>query len=138
MSTFDRRERRVLSTGKIRIRHGENEIEVEGSAPFINKQLDAFYERIQRIQPVSAPATLKRDIQISGAKKALAKIPAEFYKSKNRTDGIAQILIFGKYLEEFHGKTEFTRQDIKSTAVKTKVAEDIHGQYFSNAVRQGA
>ena len=82
--------------GKIRIRHGDNEIEVDGSESFVKKQLDSFYGRIQHTQLASPSAMLKKEIQASAAKKPAGKqqTPAEFYKSKNRTDGISQILIF--------------------------------------------
>lgn len=125
--------------GKIRVRHGEHEIELEGADTFINKQLNAFYERIGQVMPVSAPATLKRDIQASAGKKAAGKIPtpAEFYKTKKRTDGISRILIFGKYLEQFRGQSEFSRQDINKIAAEAKLSRDIHAQYFTNAVKQG-
>lgn len=125
--------------GKIRIRHGDNEIELEGTDAFIKKHIDSFYQRIQHAPQVWAPATLKQDIQTSAAKKPAGKVPtpAEFYKSKNRSDGIAQILIFGKYLEDFRSQSEFTRQDVNKIAKEAKIPRDIHGQYFSNAIKQG-
>jgi hypothetical protein len=46
-------------------------------------------------------------------------------------------LIFGKYLEEFRGQADFSRQDINKIAAEAKTSKDIHGQYFSNAVKQG-
>ena len=124
---------------KVRIRHGENEIEVEGSDAFIAKQLDAFYERVQPAQGVTAPATLKKDIQSSASKRTSGKIPtpAEFYRSKNRSDGVAQVLIFAKYLEDYRNKQEFTRPDINAIATEAKLSKDIHSQYFTNAVKQG-
>jgi hypothetical protein len=65
--------------------------------------------------------------------------PAEFYtqKSKGKTDGISNILIFGKYLEESRGVSEFSRQEINDLARETKLSKDIHTQYFTNAVKQG-
>jgi hypothetical protein len=125
--------------GKIRIRHGDNEIEVDGNEAFVKKQLAGFYERIQHTQLASPSAMLKKEIQASAAKKTAGKqpTPAEFYMSKNRTDGISQILIFGKYLEEYQGKSEFSRQDINKVAKDAKISKDIHGQYFTNAVKQG-
>jgi hypothetical protein len=124
--------------GKVRIRQGEHEIEVEGSDAFINKQLEAFYQRVQVSPPVSAPATLKQDIQsIAARKTGKAPTPAEFYMTKNRTDGVAQILIFGKFIEEFRGQSEFARSDINKVAAEAKISKDIHSQYFTNAVKQG-
>jgi len=124
--------------GKIRIRQGDNEIEIEGNDAFIKKQLSAFYERIGSTRLATPPANLKREIQASASKKSSGKAPtpAEFYKSKNRKDGISKILIFGKYLEDYREKSEFSRQDINNIAKEARLS-DIHGQYFSNAVQQG-
>jgi len=123
---------------KIRIRHGEDEVEVEGSDSFIKKQLAAFYERVQLIS-VGPPATLKKDIQDATRKKTAMAIPspAEFYRAKNRTDGVSQILIFGKYLEEYKNKAEFTPQELNDIAKEAKLSRNIHPQFFSNAVKQG-
>jgi hypothetical protein len=125
--------------GKIRIRHGDNEIEIDGNITFIKKQLSAFYERIQYTQLASPSASLKKEIQASAAKKSLGKqlTPAEFYKSKNQTDGISQVLIFGKYLEDYRGKSEFSRKDVNIVAKEARISKDIHTQYFFNAVKQG-
>ena len=134
---FQKKRRDIMS--KVHIRHGDNEIEVEGSDAFIKKQLDGFYARVHQVQPVSAPATLKKDIQDSASKKPVGKAltPAEFYKSKNRTDGVAQILIFGKYLEEYRGIAEFTRSEVDAVTGNAKISKRIHSQYFTNAVKQG-
>jgi len=124
---------------KIRIRHGDDEIEVEGSNSFIAKQLKAFYERLEQKFVPSPIAGLKKEIETPVTKKIPSRIPtpAEFYKAKNRTDGIAQILIFGKYLDEFRGVSEFSRQQINELAQEVRISKDIHGQYFTNAVKQG-
>jgi len=118
---------------KIRIRHGEDEIELEGSDSFIKKQLESFYQRV-RMTSAGVPATLKKDILAATGK---IPAPAEFYKSKNRIDGVSKILIFGKYLEEFRSKNEFTPQEVNEIAKEAKLQRNIHPQYFSNAVKQG-
>ena len=63
--------------------------------------------------------------------------PAEYYKAKGKTDGVSQILIFAKYLEEFEGVSEFKRKDINDLTKKAKLSKDVHTQYFTNAVKQG-
>lgn len=124
---------------KIRVRHGDNEIELEGSDNFIKKYLDDFYSRMQikpkkTISPISAEERIE-----SPPKKIKGKIPtpAEFYKEKRKTDGVSKIIIFGKYLEEFRETSEFTRNDINKVAKEARLPKDIHGQYFTNAVKQG-
>jgi hypothetical protein len=122
---------------KIRLRHGENEIEIEGSNKFIEKHLASFYERIGLV-PVVTTTQLKKEI-LESPKKQSGKTPtpAEYYKSKGKTDGISQVLIFGKYLEEYRNISEFTQREINTLAKESKLAKDIHAQYFTNAVKQG-
>jgi len=124
---------------KIRIKYGENEIEIEGTDDFIKEQLELFYERIKFTNSSFSPASLKEELLKEETKPKSKKIPspAEYYRSKGRTDGISQLLIFAKYLELYRNKTEFSRADINNLAKEAKLAKDIHGQYFSNAVKQG-
>lgn len=123
---------------KIRLRHGDHEIEVEGSMEFIEKHLASFYDRIGSV-PVATATQLKKDILEPSPKKpgGKAPTPAEYYKSKGKTDGVSQVLIFGKYIEEYRNISEFTQRDINTLAKESKLAKDIHGQYFTNAVKQG-
>ncbi|HUO45044.1 MAG TPA: hypothetical protein VMT94_09090 [Burkholderiales bacterium] len=124
--------------GKLRIRLGGNEIELEGPDAFISKQLNQFYARLGATL-ISKPA-IKEQILSSaphGKTGGKAPTPAEFYKQKKKTDGVSQILIFGKYLEQYRNKSEFTRKDINAITTEAKFSKDIHAQYFTNAVKQG-
>jgi len=123
---------------KIRIRHGDHEIELEGSGEFIEKHLTSFYERVELVTQTTV-SKLKKEILETPTKKPIGKAPtpAEFYKSKGKTDGISQILIFGKYLEEYRDLSEFSLADINKLAKETRLPKDIHGQYITNAVKQG-
>ena len=124
---------------KIRVRYQDHEIEVEGSDEFIEEHLKLFYERIGKIT-VSIPSSqFKKEIleppqKITSGK---APTPAEFYKSKGETHGVPQILIFGKYLEEYRNVSEFQREDINKLTKEAKLPKNIHSQYFTNAVKQG-
>lgn len=123
---------------RIRVRIGESEIELEGADEFIKKHLQAFYARLN--EPTAHVAKIKE--QLLGPPKKVAHsgktpTPAEYYKQKGKTDGISQILVFGKYLEEYRNKTSFTRTDINAVAHEAKLAKDVHTQYFTNAVKQG-
>lgn len=123
---------------RIRIRHGENEIELDGELDFIAAQLKSFYERMGLVGGKTSPATLKQDLLAVRTKdKSAAPAPAEFYKAKGKTDGISQVLIFGKYLEQYRDTPEFTHSQVNAIAKEAKLSKDIHGQYFTNAVKQG-
>jgi len=124
---------------RIRIRHGENELEVDGENSFIHEQIKAFYERLGLVGGKTSPATLKQDLLQHKPKTPSGQVPspAEFYRTKGKTDGISQILIFGKYLEQFRATQEFTRAEINNLAKEAKLSRDVHSQYFTNAVKQG-
>lgn len=125
--------------GKIKVRHRDHEIELEGSDEFIEKHLEAFYERISKISTSMPSSHLKKEILEPPLKKPAGKAPtpAEFFKSKGKEDGVSQILIFGKYLEEYRHVSEFSKKNINELVKDAKLPKDIHGQYFTNAVKQG-
>jgi hypothetical protein len=125
--------------GKIRVRHGDNEVEIEGTDQFIKSQLELFYQRIGIKSIGSSPSGIKEKLlekeKVAGPGKVLT--PAEYYKAIGKKDGVSQVLIFGKYLEEYKNMTEFTQKDINRIVREAKLSRDIHGQYFTNAVKQG-
>lgn len=125
--------------GRIRLRHGDNEIELEGSDAFIKKHLEQFFARLGGTALTGKPPIREQLLSTTTPHKTGGKslTPAEFYKQKGKTDGVSQVLVFGKYLEEFRNKPEFTRKDINAVALEAKISKDIHAQYFTNAVKQG-
>ncbi len=125
---------------KIRLRYGDNEIEADGSDDFVRQQLDKFYATIapgSKMTPGTAPLKQQLLDASKSVKSGHVPSPAEFYKSKGKTDGISRILIFAKYLEQYRNQSEFTRANINDLAKEARLGKDIHGQYFSNAVKQG-
>ena len=124
---------------KIKIKHGENEIELEGADKFIKLQLEKFYDNIKKVFSPMPPSSIKKELVAEQPKESneISLSPAEYYKKKGRTDGISKLLIFAKYLELYEGKTEFTPSDINEVVKKAKLSKDIHRQYFTNAVKQG-
>jgi hypothetical protein len=124
---------------KLRVKHGDNEIEIEGTDDFIKVQLAEFYTKVQEVSPRPPSSKIKRDMLEAPAKPPAGKepAPAEYYRQKGREDGISQILIFGKYLEEYRGMSEFSREDVNNLGKEVKLPKNIHSQYFTNAVKQG-
>jgi hypothetical protein len=124
---------------KIRVKHGDNEIEIEGTDEFIASRLTEFYSKIHEAGSRVSASKIKHDILEPSPKPATGQepTPAEFYLAKGKDDGISQILIMGKYLEEFRGKAEFTREEVNLLGKGAKLPKNIHSQYFTNAVKQG-
>ena len=123
---------------RIRIRHGDDEIELEGEEDFIDKHLKDYFERIgSRLGKNTNPPIKEALLKSPTKEKKDIPSPAEYYRAKGKTDGISQVLILGKYLEEYKDTPEFSRKDVNQIAKEIKLSKDIHGQYFTNAVKQG-
>lgn len=124
---------------KLKVKHGDHEIEIEGTDEFIKAQLDGFYTKLQNVSTHPAASKIRNEILDTPVKPPAGKepTPAEYYRKKGHDDGISQILILGKYLEEYRGMSEFTQADINSLTKEIKLSKNIHGQYFTNAVKQG-
>ncbi|MEX2558028.1 MAG: hypothetical protein WEB06_20645 [Actinomycetota bacterium] len=124
---------------RVRIRHGDNELEAEGSDQFIGKQIKEFYQRIGSVYTPTSTSLKQRLLEEPKSEPTSGKAPApaEFYRSKGKTDGLSQLLIFARYLEEFEGKSEFSPTEVNAIAKQARLSKDIHAQYFSNAVKQG-
>ena len=128
--------------GKIKLKHGTHEIELDGDDAFVESQLKAFYDRIGAAS-LSSSAPQLTATQILSPTPQVASgpepTPAEFYRLKNRGKGdcITQLLIFAKYLETYKNLSEFSQKDVNAVVKLARLSKDIHGQYFSNAVKQG-
>lgn len=126
---------------KVKVRHGSSEIELEGADDFIESRLKDFYERLEQLERSTEVTREPLKQQLLEPDKAPAQgkkiTPAEFYRSKGKTDGLSQVLIFGKYLEEVEGVSEFSQGDVNRVASDAKLSKNIHAQYFTNAVKQG-
>jgi hypothetical protein len=129
---------------KIRIKHFDHEIELEGEDTFIKNQLIEFYKSISHFIQ-QHPNSTREDVGVKQTEEHMSisgknLTPAEYFKKftqKNKTEGINQILIFGKYLDEAKGKAEFTQKDINNVVKEARLSKDIHPQYFTNAIKQG-
>lgn len=113
---------------------GDQEIEVEGDASFIQKQLKMFFDRIG-IHGSTSVKDLPSKI-VATAKSGKAPSPAEYFRQKSPSGGTETLIVLAKYLDEYRSKGDFTQKDIKAIAREAKLA-NIHSQYYINAVKQG-
>jgi hypothetical protein len=125
--------------GKIRLRHGDSEIELEGDEGFIERQLADFYSRF-KINPTSVRSA-PRLLQATAKHGQVTKdsTPAEYLKvhADLNVNGVMQLLLLGRYLEEVREKADFTPSDINQIAKEAKLPRDIHTQRFIDAVGAG-
>ena len=77
---------------KIRIRHGENEIELEGSDGFVRNHLEQFYQKVS-LGAISTTPKIKKEVLEPVVKSSSAKkpTPAEFNKSKRKISAFKQV-----------------------------------------------
>jgi hypothetical protein len=113
---------------------GDNEIEVEGDNAFIAKQLQTFFDRLDRTPQSSTRDLPSKIVAVAKSGKVLG--PAEYFRQKSPNGGTETLIVLGKYLDEFRNKSEFTPKDIKAIALEGKIP-NIQGQYYINAVKQG-
>jgi hypothetical protein len=128
--------------GKIRLRHGDSEIELEGDEVFIERQLADFYSRFkidarkQGEQPKLLTSTSGGETEHHNGK---APTPAEYLKTLGDANlaPLKQLLALGRFLEEHRKKREFKPKDVNAVAREAKLPKDFHRQYFSDAVARG-
>ncbi len=120
---------------RVRVKIGDCEIEVEGTPTFIKSQLTAFYQRTSFSGPSQTSIDLPKKIAET-AKKAKPASPAEYFRLKNPQSGTELLVVLAKYLEDYRSQSEFAAKEINSLAKEAKL-NDIHGQYYTNAVKQG-
>jgi len=93
---------------KIKVRHGENEIELDGSDAFIEKQLASFYGRIQLVQSSGVPASpeykeSKRSSKKKNTKKEKKAKKTTRAKSASRLSIVRDLNLKPKSKESFNG-----------------------------------
>jgi hypothetical protein len=119
---------------RVRWKLGENEVEVEGSDRFIEKQLKRFFDKIGVTHQVTPSSSLRR--LATAPKPGKTPAPAEYYRLKRPEGGTEILLILGKYLEDHRSQGQFTRKEINKLAAEARI-KDVHSQYFIYAVKQG-
>ncbi len=122
--------------GKIRLRHGQSEIELEGDEDFIERQLANFYARFKIDQESTT-----RESQLLGPPDVNRKevSPAEYLRAlgASSADAKSQLLVLGKFLETHRQQADFSPKELNSLAKEAKLSKDFHPQRFADAVAQG-
>jgi hypothetical protein len=124
---------------RFRIRMGEAELEVEGSASYIEERLQWFLGYLRengvRGQP-AAPMRLTPQPSAPVPEPVRASSPAEFIRVKRPNGGKEILLTLGYYLEHAEGRASYSQQQVNEAAGRAK-QRPIHSQYFTTAVKEG-
>lgn len=125
---------------RIKVRVGDDEIELEGDSKFIEVQLAKFYEKVagrtksSATLPARSPESVQTRVKAATPVKDLS--PAEFLRRASPKGGTEQLLALGHYLEQNRGAKDFSQQEVKALCGEAKL-KDLHGQYFVLGVQQG-
>jgi len=124
---------------RIRLKIGDNEIELEGNDEFIKQHLKSFVEKYAHVKPEvlktgAANLPAKVTVVSDSGKKALA--PAEYVRQKNPRGGTEELIVLAKYLEDNETLSEFTVKDINRVAKAAKIGK-VDNSYYPLAVKQG-
>ena len=124
---------------RVRIKRGENEIEVEGDKKYITQIIKEFGFENEIGTLVQAKIGVKKETSdIISSKSLIGKIStAEFvlkYQLKKHTD---LVLGFGYYLEKIKGLEKFTPADITNCYYEAKIESSNTSQMIIQNIRRG-
>jgi len=123
---------------RVRIKRGDNEIEVEGDKKYI-AQILKKYGLEETLQPSKLPKPGKKSIPDSTPQKGFSgkMSTAEFvlkYQIKKHTD---LVLGFGYYIEKMKGMDKFTPGDITSCYYEAKLDPSNTSQMIIQNIKRG-
>jgi hypothetical protein len=122
---------------RIRLKLGENEIELEGDAAFINKHLQIFLDKTSTcgLQSLKSSITPLKPLETLAIRNKDMN-PAEFIREKKPKGGTETLIVLAKYLEDYRNQTTFAPKEIDKIAEEAKI-KHIHNQFYTLSVKQG-
>jgi hypothetical protein len=109
----------------MRVRVGDNEIEVTGPSDFVEKKIAEFIEK-QKSFPISSSARLEKSVEsstIEAAETAPKRISvAQFFKKLSSKTELDRVLAAGYFLEKFKDQDSFTAAEISDTIRGAKIS----------------
>ena len=107
----------------MRVRIGDNELEVTGPESFVESKINEFVkgqkERSERIPSAhrASPDAGSAIAGVSGKKMSIA----QFFKSASPKSDVDRTLVAGYYLEKYENAESFTAAEIRETIRKAKI-----------------
>ena len=122
---------------RIRVRHGEVEIEVEGDKAYVNK----IFADLKRLLAVEFPVTPSQrkpgkrgEALAPGSKPLSAREFLDRYDIKRHTD---IVLAFGYYLEKIQRLSAFTPVDVNRCYYEAKIEPSNTSQMIIQNIKKG-
>ncbi len=107
----------------MRVRIGENEIEVTGPSDFVEKKIAEFVEKLKPGSVSSSGSLPKGTISSTEeAAKGLPKgmSPLQFFKKVSPKTDLDRVLAAGYFLEKFKNQDSFTSSEVKEVIREAK------------------
>ena len=122
----------------MRVRIGENELEVSGPRDFVEKKIKEFLKDQKEYTKVSRPLSKDRQkSQTEPVPKKRLSTSQIFRKISPRTD-VNRTLVAGYYLEKFEDHESFTAAEIRETIRKARINPPNNTNECINAnIRKG-
>ncbi len=124
---------------RLRLKIGENEIELEGDEKFIEKHLKCFLDgqvcKIRTEVPIGG-AKLSTKISSPSGKPEKGLSIAEYVRAKKPKTGTDILIVLAKYLEDYKSLSEFGGIDIDKLGRDGKLKK-VEKAYYGLAVKQG-
>ncbi|WP_147445405.1 hypothetical protein [Corallococcus aberystwythensis] len=116
------------------------EIEIEGDAEFVEKNINTFLtiasSKHQDTSRQFDASDADRPTTQEAPLPAKTTAPSEFVRQHSPDTGVETLLVLGSYLETHRDLKDFGAKEIKSLAGEAKL-KSIHSQYFTLAIQQG-
>lgn len=109
----------------MRVRIGENEIEVTGPSDFVEKKIAEFVEKQKQSSILPSAASTKGTILptkdgVQTFEKGMSV--AQFFKKVSPKTDLDRVLAAGYFLEKFENQDSFTASEVKDTIRGAKVS----------------
>jgi hypothetical protein len=122
---------------RIRIKHGEVEIEAEGDKEFVEKHIEEFKKEMLKIAKELPPKEVTPEIprkEIDWGELSLG----EFYKQKQPKNHNKTVVVFAYWLTKRKGQEEFQPKDIRACYGEAKISKPKNvRQHISVNVSKG-
>lgn len=105
----------------MRVRIGENELEITGPSDFVEKKIAEFLEKQKSVSATSTQSSPPQFPALPGIKVGKGMSVAQFFRKVSSKSDVDRALAAGYFLEKFENVENFTASEIRETIRKAKI-----------------
>ena len=108
----------------MRVRVGDNEVEVTGPVAFVEKKIAEFLARQEGARPATSPSAPTRGSgsrEVSPARKKATSV-AQFFRNVGARTDIDRVLAAGYFMETYKEQESFTAAEVRETIRAAKIS----------------